>query len=1248
MKNKKLLRTAAMFLCVMMAGSSIPSVPAYVYAEEAQNGDETAAQKETIRINTIEDLKKFTESCTTDAYSRGKVFNLGADLDVRGAKLTPVAIFCGIFEGNGHTISGFSLKESGSDMGFIRFLETDGIVRNLTIQGTVQPGGTGTNVGGIVGTNRGTIENCTFEGEVIAKEAAGGIAGYNEESGHIISCVNKGKLLGTKKTGGIAGNNDGLIENCSNKGGINATAETVSEAEDEAESGMTLDFSLDFSSVGGDDERISAMGGIAGLSAGTIVSCTNYGEVGYPHVGYHTGGIVGYQRGCVDGCRNEGRIQGRKDTGGIAGLFEPYVEINYEESTSKKLRGQMDDMIDMLDNLSDIARDADSDTLDNMDSVDESIDVIKDTMDNYKEHYQKKNDEFIDDMEEALDIVEKRIDMLDFDMDGETIANAILSIKKDTEEALKILETLKSLSGTSTNTYVGVPSGGGVQSTSLLLQQEENNATGDIVDGEGNESGSSEGGSSESGSGGSESGSSESGSGGSESGSGGSESGNGGSEGGSGGNEGGSSESGSGGSESGSGGSESGSGGSESARSMQASVFRASSLTAALPDSVKSAMRELGISEDELIRAMIAMGWDGQLDPTDPDSVAEFQSYLTIALQNLAKDKVLGLAQDMDSQSGKLSEAAMDAVGEGKSLVDNADKLGTEIKHVIHVAENHIKDIRDDMRVTDEDLSNQLDVLDGRIDVLKDRLRDANDDVIDQMDQITDQMHLINDTASDGLDNLEEKINDPDKDKELSDYYDDFSDSDDTTRAKGKVMNCSNQGEIISDINGGGIAGFLSVELFDSESEFEIEKVGSRSLDSKRKAVGTIFNCKNTNEVTAKNDYAGGIVGRADLGAVVACQNYGDVETTDGDYAGGIAGKSDYTIRGSYTLCNISGNSYAGGIAGEGSNIKDSYAMTSIFSEEGEKYGAIAGDADGEVSGNYFVDDGIAAVNGLTYASQAAPLTYEELIEMESTPTAFQKFTIRFLADDEEIKTITCGYGDSLKESDIPLPPDKDGILGTWDKSDFDNIRRNMIVRAVYGDWTTALSSGEELPNLLISGQFLPNASMEYSRLELETVPGLPGYEVKAAYEYTIRDESMEGETTLGIHVLTEGLRGKVCAAVIKDGRLKLVDGQQDGRYYVFEMTSDGSGQFVVLIQEINWKAVGIVSAAVLLVLAGLLIHAKRKKKRALKAEEARENADTQKNPEESPKPEEDKAADRKSGKKETEKKEKRKKKKES
>ena len=62
MKNKKLLRTAAMFLCVMMAGSSIPSVPAYVYAEEAQNGDETAAQKETIRINTIEDLKKFTSS----------------------------------------------------------------------------------------------------------------------------------------------------------------------------------------------------------------------------------------------------------------------------------------------------------------------------------------------------------------------------------------------------------------------------------------------------------------------------------------------------------------------------------------------------------------------------------------------------------------------------------------------------------------------------------------------------------------------------------------------------------------------------------------------------------------------------------------------------------------------------------------------------------------------------------------------------------------------------------------------------------------------------------------------------------------------------------------------------------------------------------------------------------------------------------------------------------------------------------
>ncbi len=1237
MKNKKWLRTVAFTLSVMMAGTSMPGIPKMVYAvEDAETQDTDTKAMETVvnmKIQTADDLKKFMEHCTEDNYSRGKVFRLENDLDMQGETLTPIAIFCGTFDGNGHTIRGFSVKEAGSDMGWIRFLEQGGTIKNLTLNGSIQPDGTGTNVGGFVGTNRGTIESCTFAGEVIAKETAGGIVGNNEESGIITDCTNEGRLLGTKKTGGIVGNNEGLIATCFNRGGINATAETVKEADEEEKNGTTLDFSLDLSKMATDDERITSTGGIAGINAGMIKDSVNYGAVGYPHVGYRTGGVVGYEQGCVDHCRNEGRIQGRKDTGGIVGLFEPYVEVNYEESTANRLRNQMDDLIDMLDELSEISKEADKDSIDNMDSVDESIDVIKDSIDNYKEHFQNKNDAFIDDMEEALDIVEKRIDMLDFDVDGEELANAILGMREDMQQMLKILEALKGMSGTTTMLTVmpstlttpaiegettlpgntatlpdegadGTLSGEGGSGTSSGTDggEDDTSSSEDSAGG-----GSTTGGSSDATTGG-DSGSSDSATGGDSSGSSGSVTGGdsgSSSDSGSGSSTGGDSDSQSAGSSAGGNGAGSDSleGENDSARvtgnerQMEESVFRAAPapvppIGSMLPADVKELMKELGISEQELVQKMIELGWDY----TDPEKLAKTPEYIAKAIQELASERVVNLAQDMNHKGDKVRNAADNAVSEGKALVDNADKLGTEIRHVIHVAENHIKDIRDDLRDADDDISRQMDVLDGRIDVLKDRLRDANDDVIDQMDKITDQMRLINDTASDGLDNLEEKINDPDKEKELSDYYDDLSDSDQTEPAKGKVMNCLNAGEIISDINGGGIAGFLSVELFDGESEFTIEKIGNRSLDSKRNVVGTIYQCKNNNEVTAKNDYAGGIVGRADLGAVVACQNYGDVKTVDGDYAGGIAGKSEYVIRDSYALCNITGNSYAGGIVGEGKNIRNSYAMTSIFSEEGEKFGAIAGDADGELAGNYYVEDGIAAVNGLTYESQAAPISYEELIRLEDTPADFQKFTIRFVADDENIKTLTCAYGESLELGDIPETPRKDGILGTWDKTDFTNIRRNMIVRAVYGDWTTALATKEEVPNLLISGQFLPNATLQYSVMDLESVGGIPGYEKKVVYQYQIIDDSLDGQNTFGIHILANGLQGKVCAAYVQEGRLKLADGKMDGRYYVFSMPSDGTGTVVLLIQEINWILVGVVAAIAILAVL-VLVFCKQKKK---------------------------------------------------
>lgn len=108
-----------------------------------------------ITITTVADLLELTRNCSLDTWSQGKTVRLAADLDLTGAAFTPIPTFGGTFDGQGHTISGLSLTANGSKQGLFRTIQPGGVVENLNVSGTVAPGGSQTNVGGIAGVNGG-------------------------------------------------------------------------------------------------------------------------------------------------------------------------------------------------------------------------------------------------------------------------------------------------------------------------------------------------------------------------------------------------------------------------------------------------------------------------------------------------------------------------------------------------------------------------------------------------------------------------------------------------------------------------------------------------------------------------------------------------------------------------------------------------------------------------------------------------------------------------------------------------------------------------------------------------------------------------------------------------------------------------------------------------------------------------------------------------------------------------------------
>lgn len=321
---KKML--TLLLACILILASALP-----VCAAEPED-----TQIRTVTVRNVKNLLRVAENCRLDSYSQNMVVSLQADLDLENADFDGIPIFCGRFEGNGHTIRGLNLNRDGSDQGFFRYLTETAVVKDLHLEGSVQPEGSGHSVGGFVGKNSGTVQSCSFSGTVSGKEYIGGIAGENTVTGIIEECHVNGSVFGGHFIGGIAGKNAGIVRSCDNYALINDTSrKNLIELTD-----ITLDSVFHSEAA----NTVTDIGGIIGNNIGLIRNCTNQANVGYLSMGYNIGGIAGTQSGTVLDCENYGGVYGRKEVGGIVGQMEPSLVMEFEEDVLQILKRQLDGM----------------------------------------------------------------------------------------------------------------------------------------------------------------------------------------------------------------------------------------------------------------------------------------------------------------------------------------------------------------------------------------------------------------------------------------------------------------------------------------------------------------------------------------------------------------------------------------------------------------------------------------------------------------------------------------------------------------------------------------------------------------------------------------------------------------------------------------------------------------------------------------------------------------------------------------
>ncbi len=1037
---------------------------------------------QTVYIASADDLLALAKNCSLDSWSHGRTVVLTADIDLKAKNFTPIPIFGGTFDGRGHSISGLSINVEGSNQGLFRYLEQGGVIKNLVVEGVVTPGGAKSYMGGILGNNMGTLENCSFSGYVKGKDNVGGLVGWNGTTGRLINSSANGVIYGESKVGGVAGANAGTILRCANNSQVNTTVEEQK---------------LNFENLDIEDVRLSKLvydaadiGGIAGLNTGVIQSSENYGSIGYPHVGYNVGGIAGRQSGYLTACVNQGTINGRKEVGGIVGQMEPFVSSSIPPSKLRELQTELYNLQSMITKLL-------KHTEGSSNVINENLSLIQGDLDASRAH--------------AESLINQTEALLNKDIE---------EINKISLTAIEAMDRLVPIIKTLTDTVEIMNRASSSVNASLRYLA---NAMGEV-------------------------------------------------------------------------------------------------------DRLGGQYEELVAALDYPLSQLFAAG----------RNLEQALSYLIQALESLyereGSDVWLPLLRDAQESLTKAGAHLKEAVGNLEDaeacmaeIIKTLGVIGSDMQYAFYHLQyalevlgqamdrvppmlRGITDLLDYLRrqprlelattndlyqQTKENLFRSIDGVSGSVFQLLDVMNEEGNRLIGDVQEVSDQLFLVFDLLLNMVEEITEGEIDP------GNIVEDVSRKNVDGKTQGKVSNSKNLGIVEGDVNVGGIAGAMAIELIaDAEEELSLKNKPSLRAAFQTRAI--ISDCENAGIIVGKKNGVGGIVGNMDLGYIKGCVGAGSVESTDGNYVGGVAGKANGPINSSYAKATLQGGNYVGGIAGLGQEITNCYSMV-IVNRGRACIGAIAGfvENNGAIKNNFFVSDVLAGVDGISYAKKAEPIAYEALVAVKGLPAIFKQLKLIFWVDDSLLGVIEFNYGDSISEEDLPQIPAKEGHYARWEKFDLANLAFDYEVKAEYFPYISILESQEKrvgpLAIALVEGDFVEEDSLTLvkSQGEGDFSPGNEDF--LEAWSVTIPDD---GNPTHTIRFIPAEKQRDLLIYVLANREWVKTNAKWDGKYLVFK--AGGNAVTFALVKgkpsyAVYWAALG-------LLLIGALAYALTKRKRISKA----------------------------------------------
>lgn len=555
---------------------------------------------------------------------------------------------------------------------------------------------------------------------------------------------------------------------------------------------------------------------------------------------------------------------------------------------------------------------------------------------------------------------------------------------------------------------------------------------------------------------------------------------------------------------------------------------------------------------------------------------------------------------DMMSSMGQMSKhmkEALDAVLEAidtmrpsiKKIENISEKVKNLIAYLTEEAKIEFKTTDDQYQETKEGLFSSVDDIVSSLSMFISNMNAQGNILMDSMQSVNDKLFSVMNSML----NIVEEVTEGEI--EIEDIVKDVSVRDIEKKTEGKVSECKNFGTVEADLNVGGIAGAMAIELkFDQEEELDLGQFGFNVVFETRAIVSRSENYGN---ITGKKNNVGGIAGKMDLGYIHDCVGAGTAKSTDGNYVGGIAGNAMGPIVSSYSKSRLEGGNYIGGVAGYGAKITDCYALVDI-TRSGSCVGAICGDieANNTIKKNYFVSDTLHGIDGISYMDRAEPISYEDLIIIDNIPEIFKEFSISFWLEDRLVDTINFNYGDPMSQIKFPEILSKRGYYTEWDKPNIENLKFDTEIYGRYIPYLTVLESKEKrdgsLPILLVEGSFTGEDSLSLT----EDKSG--SFQLKKAIELEqwIINIPEDGNAAHNIRYLPPQAKKNLEVYIHTDGKWAKTKSKWDGKYLVFESYGNNI-RFSIMDKGNSYMKYVFISAGAVVAIIIFVLYLKRKRK---------------------------------------------------